>query len=128
MMQIPITRRDCAPGGACYARPCPYACRWRNEDGSCVLEIADEGGASLSEVGEHMGVCRERVRQIQDGALRKLRVRARKFGLSAADIDSMFGVRPAHALDFGSDVDSRRRERWKLRVYDERHRQKQAAR
>lgn len=74
----PITRRDCLPGGLNVVRPC----RWENckyhlkaEDASCVLDVADQGGATLEEVGNLLGVSRERVRQIEAGAARKLQAK-----------------------------------------------------
>ena len=87
----PATRGECAQG----VRPCPYVgCKYHlwldvNEAGgvrlnkpdvppwqlepSCALDVADEGGTSLEEVGRAMNLCRERVRQIEELALWKLR-------------------------------------------------------
>ncbi len=88
----PKTRGDCAG----VARPCPYvACRHNlyldiNKTGnirytrlglepwdvdpekSCALDIADKGGVTLEEIGEILDVTRERVRQIEAIALRKM--------------------------------------------------------
>lgn len=87
----PKTRGDCVDG----ERPC----RWlgctmhlavsvnaqggliedpRGLDGmteTCALDVAARGGATLEEVGEIMGVVRERVRQIEERACSKLRTK-----------------------------------------------------
>jgi hypothetical protein len=39
----------------------------------CALKVAGEGPCTLDEVGEVLGLSRERIRQIQDRALEKLR-------------------------------------------------------
>ncbi len=39
---------------------------------SCALDIADRGPSNLDRVGEMMNMTRERVRQIQEGAIAKL--------------------------------------------------------
>ena len=39
---------------------------------TCSLDAADEGPRTLNEVSELLGVTRERVRQIEEAALRKL--------------------------------------------------------
>jgi len=70
----PKTRGDCLPGGMNESRPCKQSwCKWHlsSEKASCVLDVADEG-ATLDEVGDIFGVSRERVRQIEEIALRKL--------------------------------------------------------
>lgn len=86
----PRTRADCPT-----ERPCAYvSCRYNlyldvTEAGSvvapdrepweqpprssCALDVAAEGGATLAEVAEILGVTRERVRQIEVAALEKSR-------------------------------------------------------
>ncbi len=74
----PKTRGDCLPGGHNEARPCRWrGCYWHMENAkaSCVLDVADNGGTTLEEVGEILGVTRERVRQIEAVAVQKLLVR-----------------------------------------------------
>ncbi len=39
---------------------------------SCSLDLAQQGGMTLEEVGGVMSICRERVRQIENAALAKL--------------------------------------------------------
>jgi len=84
----PVTRGDCVDG----PRPCPYvSCHhhlyWEvaGKDithgrpaasvsslvESCALDVADRGAATLEEVGNLFGICRERVRQIERTALQK---------------------------------------------------------
>lgn len=82
----PRVRGDCVD----EERPCPWvSCRhhlfvdvvrrqlkenfperevWDLEE-SCSLDVADRGGTTLDEVGKHMNVVRERVRQIEAMAL-----------------------------------------------------------
>lgn len=90
----PVTRGDCVGG----PRPCPFVgCRFNlyldvtkgggirfNFPGyevdempgpSCALDVADAGDHTLEEVGDTMQVTRERVRQLEEGALRQLRRR-----------------------------------------------------
>jgi len=40
---------------------------------TCALDAAERGGMTLEEVGELLNMTRERARQIEEGALRKLR-------------------------------------------------------
>lgn len=94
--EMPVTRGDCKEG----PRPCPwYGCRHHlgldtdsrgqifvvvpedrlvaHDGPTCALDVAEEtGGLTLQEVGDIVGVTRERVRQIQCRALEKLRKRA----------------------------------------------------
>ena len=46
---------------------------------TCALDVADEGGATLEEIGESMGLTRERVRQIEVVAMRRM-ARTRRVG------------------------------------------------
>lgn len=84
----PKRRSDCAEG----ARPCPFlSCKFhlafditpagglvQNFPGreleelpaTCALDVADRGGVTLEEVGDFLGVTRERIRQIETRALR----------------------------------------------------------
>lgn len=72
----PRVRGDCLPGGSNEVRPCPWnTCRYHVEhpEVSCALDVADRGGATLEEVGEYIGVTRERIRQIEAGLMLKLK-------------------------------------------------------
>lgn len=88
----PITRGDCLPGGCNGARPCPWvSCKahlaidvdertgsikvnfpetevWEM-GATCALDIADEGGKTLEEIGTLTNLVRERVRQLEVRAL-----------------------------------------------------------
>lgn len=83
---LPATRADCPT-----ERPCPHvSCRHHmatdeTADGvrvlnlplhlpTCVLDVADEGGRTLEDVAEMLGITTERVRQIEAGAIRKVRI------------------------------------------------------
>ena len=74
----PIRRAECLPPGWNAARPCLWRdCRYHLEDdkGTCTLDVADLGGLTLEEIGEFFGLTRERIRQIEQEAIRKLSVR-----------------------------------------------------
>lgn len=63
-------------------RPCPRVqCRYHLGDlagpsvdisETCALDLADRGGMTLQDVARHLGISRERVRQIEEVGLRKL--------------------------------------------------------
>jgi hypothetical protein len=79
----PATRGDCVGG----ARPCQWKeCRHHliacagdidveTMIATCALDVADRGGATLAEVATVFGLSRERVRQIEEGALATLKHR-----------------------------------------------------
>lgn len=76
----PLTRHECARG----PRPCPAVrCRHQLPEGACSLDVADDGGHTLADVARILGVTRERVRQIEYAALRKLQLNAERLGLPA---------------------------------------------
>lgn len=86
----PKTRGECQGG----YRPCPFvSCRYHlaldvNRHGgvkinfpglevwdlteTCALDVADRDGASLDDIAVRMNLTRERVRQIEESALRKM--------------------------------------------------------
>lgn len=88
---LPADRLFCRDG----PRPCPYVtCRyhlgltvmprsgsikatwpeqepWEAEQ-TCALDLANQGGMTLAEIGEVMNLTRERVRQIEEQALAKV--------------------------------------------------------
>jgi hypothetical protein len=90
----PTCRSQCADA----PRPCPFVgCRFHlylgvtpagglqvNHPGleledlaeTCALDVADRGGVTLEEVGELLGVTRERVRQLETRGLERLKVLA----------------------------------------------------
>lgn len=77
----PRTRGDCESG----LRPCPYkTCRYHlpaTQEASCALDLAEEGGLILEDIGRSLGVTRERARQIEVAALTKAVKPARALGL-----------------------------------------------
>lgn len=89
----PVVRDQCVLG----ERPCPFvSCRYhlgidvvnqkvkRNSDDpldmpeTCALDLADAGGMNLEEISSLLNLSRERVRQIIETALRKMRFRNNK--------------------------------------------------
>lgn len=89
----PRTRGDCAS----VPRPCPFvSCKWNlyldvtdigsityrfgdrepdemPADFSCALDVADQGGATLEDIGRMANVTRERIRQLETKALLQFR-------------------------------------------------------
>ena len=86
----PRTRGDCVDG----ARPCPWVgCRHHlylevtahgaispntarapeEMEESCALDVADRGPHSMAEIGRLIGLSRERIRQVADAAMAKVR-------------------------------------------------------
>lgn len=110
--QRPRTRAECENS----PRPCPWVgCRHHlaidvSTDGSlklmfpkavpeglehladtCALDVADRGGMGLEDCGDRLNVTRERIRQIEAKALRKLRHGFARAGLSPREILDYFG-------------------------------------
>jgi hypothetical protein len=96
-----LTRSDCSAGGFKHVRPCPIPCRHRidvvHNDAhvypddrepheSCALDVADRGPHALHEIGAIIGVTRERIRQIEAIALRKLKRAAKKHDFDLGDL------------------------------------------
>ena len=97
----PKTRGDCEGG----VRPCVWvSCRWNlyldvkstgaikinfpgrepHEMGhSCALDVADAGGETLNGISLAMNMTRERIRQIEEHAVRKFERTARALGMNA---------------------------------------------
>lgn len=70
---LSITRRGAITG---LAGPAAHAAGFTDAPdtaGTCVLRIADRGGVPLEAVGEALGLTRERVRQLEQSAIQKLR-------------------------------------------------------
>lgn len=100
-VERPKTRGDCLPGGCNEERPCPFvSCRhhlyldvdprsgsvkfnhphkevWELEQ-TCALDVADGGARTLEEAGLLMNLTRERQRQLEAIALRKVKREASK--------------------------------------------------
>lgn len=55
---------------------------WRE---TCVLDMADRGGMTLEEVGEQMGFTRERSRQVETLAIKRIK----KSGVDLSDVLEM---------------------------------------
>ncbi len=71
---------ETAPAGPCQHRECRYHLAHRGYWGrqstatrDCALDVANEGQHTLDQVGAVLGVSCERVRQIEEKALKRLR-------------------------------------------------------
>jgi hypothetical protein len=117
----PKTRGECAD----VPRPCPFvSCKWHlylDADGggsirfnfpdlepdemgeSCALDVADEGGATLDEIGQVANLTRERIRQVEAKGLHILARRAALVGLDAYRGHGEDRIDP-HAELVGRDV------------------------
>jgi Sigma-70, region 4 len=99
------TRADCLHPlwpSPCDVQSCRYhlprvpAARWRvkrrrelpeQSSDSCALAVVDQHGAlSLDAVGTRLGVTRERIRQIERGALSHLRAECRSLGVDFEEL------------------------------------------
>lgn len=80
-IRLPTTRAECVEG----PRPCPHVtCRyhiWPDAKRgtrieamteTCALDVADRGGVTLPELGEILGVTKERAMQLEKAALAKV--------------------------------------------------------
>lgn len=65
------TRKHASPDGVCLAYP---ELELEELPETCALDVADRGGATLEHVGAILYVTRERVRQLEAKALRRLRL------------------------------------------------------
>ncbi|RME52097.1 DNA-binding protein [Candidatus Woesearchaeota archaeon] len=97
----PRLRSQCREG----MRPCPHvSCKYHlyldvnPETGSikfnfphqevheleetCALDVAERGGVTLEEVGEHMNLTRERIRQLEATAIQKVTEKIEELGLT----------------------------------------------
>lgn len=98
--RITRTRAGCKD----LPRPCPHTdCRlnlsgqmnrWKDlPDSGCVADILDREpwGHTLDEVGEVFGITRERARQIESTAIRKIRSWCRVNGVSFEELQGVLG-------------------------------------
>lgn len=108
---LPVLRDACLTG----ARPCVYvSCPHNlyldvNENNgsitynfpeldpqqmkiSCVLDVARAGGITLEETGSNLNLTRERIRQIESVAMKKLQAAAAKGELASVDFEALANV------------------------------------
>lgn len=80
---VGLTRGDCMAGGVNATRPCLYGgCRYHLRGHvSCVLDVADEGGAEMGRVASILGITKCHAEHIERVALRKLQQGSRRLGL-----------------------------------------------
>lgn len=119
--RLPMTRGECKDG----ARPCPLvSCKHHlyldvnprtgsfkltfpdleveNMAHSCALDVAEQGGVALEDVGIVMNLTRERVRQLEVKALQKLEAYCKAHGL---DRDDLVHDVPLRGIEHGGSSD-----------------------
>jgi hypothetical protein len=57
----------------CRVKSCKHFINYEAEYNCCLVSVYENGKMTLREVGDRIGVSFARVKQIQDGALKKLR-------------------------------------------------------
>ena len=95
-----------------------------------AVEIASRGGCTLTLVADALAISRERVRQIEEAALRKLIPRLALVGIDATDIARGFAERPGspyaeHSPSLPVGADARERRRAANRAYMARRREQE---
>lgn len=108
---LPVVRDICLTG----ARPCVYVTCPNNlyldvneNNGSitynfpdlepeqmvvtCTLDVAREGGITLEETGKNLNLTRERIRQIESVAMKKLQAAAQKREIESVDFEALANV------------------------------------
>ena len=66
---------------------------WELEE-TCALDLAEQGAVTLDHIGELLGVTRERVRRIEQGALKRLEARAAPLVFGPTPVAGPGGGRP----------------------------------
>jgi hypothetical protein len=61
-------------------------CKYALPMGECVLDQTMRGGMTLDEIGDVMGISRERVRQIEESAKAKVLAAIKDMGLEGSDV------------------------------------------
>lgn len=102
--RLPMLRSDCVEG----IRPCPYvSCKHHlyldvtptgsiklnfpnvepdELEYSCALDIADLGGVTLEDVGGALNITRERIRQLEKRALKRMLLAMKRARLTLEDL------------------------------------------
>ena len=121
----PCDLTDCRYHLSGFVHPGRVASIQRDESETCALDVADLGPFTLDEIGSLVGVSRQRVKQIEEKALRKLRIRARAYGLDPRDMVEP----PPRALDpvLSEEGEQRKRRRLYMRLWSARLRSMKAS-
>lgn len=76
------------------AQPVSPVSDWEDDEEAQRLVEEHPDGMTLSEIGDALGITRERVRQIQEHALEKLARRCADFGIEPADLAAALAAKP----------------------------------
>lgn len=82
--KFPVLRGECEH----LIRPCEWSnCKYALPLGECTLDHAAKGGMTLAEVGDVLNLSRERVRQIEENAVKKVTAEFKKLGIEPSFFD-----------------------------------------
>jgi len=78
--------------------PLDWWLRYEDDERAQAVVEAHPDGMTHVQIAAYMGVCRERIRQIETCAIRRLVTHCEAAGISRADVVAMLGSKPSYDL------------------------------